>query len=1066
MKAIKVFGLLAIAAALSGNQARAGTSYGVEFLGRDGSNDQTGNPGTPGVSPTDVVGVVPQQYWNLIDDAHAFTPAEKGESGPLLDNNLNTTTVTLVFDCNDSWYNDVTPTNLTKPLAKLMNGIIKSSASGGVPGSFVFTNVPEGQYDLYVYTDMNGDNTIAKFWDFDNLTTYYLKLQHQFNDTNTLIQGTATDLAGATNGGVANYVKFSNLGTYGRGTIGVFGKWVSGNDGIGIAGLQLVNTGPPLPNTNAVAILSQPINRRGLLGESNITFSVATKGSAVSYQWFENGTAIAGATDASYTPSPILSTDNGAVFYVIASNVVNHLQSSNAVLTVGSQVLVPGILETLWFGGNRSTVESGNYDNTKPDIRSILSSFSTPEEQGDNYGERVACIFKAPTTASYTFFVTSDDDSDLFLSTDSTPANKVLIAQEVNWSNPFEWLANAGGTAANEIPQKRSDQFVPSGGTGPLNPNGIPLTAGTSYYLEAVHSEGGGGDKLDVTFKLTTDPDPTNGTPSRITSTMTTHYELDGGIISITQQPQSGQTAQGNALSFSVTAVGGYIGDASGASPTLLYQWQSAPQGSSTFTDISGAINTSYTTPLLNLADNGTQFRVHISAGDAITNSSIAVATVVQDTTPPAIVGSGALMGATQVGISFNKAIDKVTGGTAGNYKVNGVAATAATVLANNPPGEFLVQLTVPTPVSGNFALTVNGVKDTFGNTLNNGSFTGTALNMTSTDIGSPAGQPGGPDPDPAVLPNLVNVSGAGDIEVLANGNDYWNNADGMNFVWEPKTNNFDVVVRVASVQNINNWSAGAIEVRDGPPTPNGGGWELARHYMCKVDYGGAYGAALDGSGNGANTYEFNCRVAPGDPTLRETSNSGQGESYGNWNTGVGSPGPGLSPVPYPNAWIRIARVRNTDGSSDHLLGYISTDGQTWHQQQDADLNDANHAGWTTIDGTNKAGPFPSVCYVGMGSVSHTGFGNGNDTNNATGLPYQCWVVYRNFGDFSSNPAPPPLSFVQNPDGSITLTFGGHLYSSTTVNGTYTVMSAATSPFKVTPQSSGSPPANFYRAGP
>src|ERR1051326_2678770 len=315
MKATKVFGLLALIALASGPQARAGTSIGVEFLGRDGSGDVAGShPATPGIAPTDVAGVpaVQQQYWNIVDDFHNFDPAEQGQTQPLLANTLNTTTVSLYFDRNDSWYNDVTPTNLTKPNAKLMNGIIKSSASGGVPGSFIFTNVPEGQYDVYVYTDMNGDNTIGKFWDFDHLTTYYVKLQHQFTDTNTFIQGTSTDLASATSGGVANYVKFSNLGTYGRGTIGVFGQWVSGNDGIGIAAIQLVNTGPPLPNTNAVSFLIQPINRRGALGGSNVTFTTSTKGSAVSYQWFENGTAIAGATDTSFTPNPIASTDNGA----------------------------------------------------------------------------------------------------------------------------------------------------------------------------------------------------------------------------------------------------------------------------------------------------------------------------------------------------------------------------------------------------------------------------------------------------------------------------------------------------------------------------------------------------------------------------------------------------------------------------------------------------------------------------------------------------------------------------------------------------------------------------------
>ena len=122
---------------------------------------------------------------------------------------------------------------------------------------------------------------------------------------------------------------------------------------------------------------------------------------------------------------------------------------------------------------------------------------------------------------------------------------------------------------------------------------------------------------------------------------------------------------------------------------------------------------------------------------------------------------------------------------------------------------------------------------------------TGTPIKLTDTDIGSPGGAPGGPDP---LVAGTVTQWGPGSFDIHCGGNDYWNNADGFNFLWEPKTNSFDVKVRVISVQGIDNWSAGAIEVREGPVTTNGGGWELARHYFCKVDYGGPE-TALDGNG-------------------------------------------------------------------------------------------------------------------------------------------------------------------------------------------------------------------------
>src|SRR6185369_16073754 len=172
-----------------------------------------------------------------------------------------------------------------------------------------------------------------------------------------------------------------------------------------------------------------------------------------------------------------------------------------------------------------------------------------------------------------------------------------------------------------------------------------------------------------------------------------------------------------------------------------------------------------------------------------------------------------------------------------------------------------LVQLTVATALTNDFTVTVSGVKDPAGNAMASTTVAGKILKLTSTDIGSPTGQPAddsaGPDPQ---APSTVTTWGPGAFDVLTTGsNDYWNNADGFNFLWALKTNSFDVKVRVVSVSPISTWSAGAIEVREGPPTENGRGWELSRHYFSKVNYGGP-GAipVLAGSGSGSGAYEFN----------------------------------------------------------------------------------------------------------------------------------------------------------------------------------------------------------------
>src|SRR5262249_25257930 len=161
-----------------------------------------------------------------------------------------------------------------------------------------------------------------------------------------------------------------------------------------------------------------------------------------------------------------------------------------------------------------------------------------------------------------------------------------------------------------------------------------------------------------------------------------------------------------------------------------------------------------------------------------------------------------------------------------------------------------------------------------------------------------------------------------------------------------------------------------------------------------------------------------------------------QGSNNGDTNTagfsyGWGGSGPGNpSPVPFPNAWIRIARVKSVSNgtTNDHLLGYSSSDGTNWSQREDVNLLDSNHAGWLTVD-KKPAGPLPDVLYVGLASTSHTGFGNGNAAN-SDGNPYQCWVVYRNYGDTPTAVVPtnPTVAVVSNPDGSVTITFTGNLY--------------------------------------
>jgi hypothetical protein len=125
-----------------------------------------------------------------------------------------------------------------------------------------------------------------------------------------------------------------------------------------------------------------------------------------------------------------------------------------------------------------------------------------PTDALENYGASISGFITPATSGNYVFFISSDDNGALFLSTDDKPANKKQIAAETAWSNGRQWTTSAGNS---DLSSKRSDEFPgsewPTGAT-------ISLVAGRQYYIEMLYKEGGGGDFGQVAWKRTTDTTP------------------------------------------------------------------------------------------------------------------------------------------------------------------------------------------------------------------------------------------------------------------------------------------------------------------------------------------------------------------------------------------------------------------------------------------------------------------------------------------------------------------------------------------------------------------------------
>lgn len=146
----------------------------------------------------------------------------------------------------------------------------------------------------------------------------------------------------------------------------------------------------------------------------------------------------------------------------------------------------------IWTGVTGSTIADLTnhpaYVNDNPSTTATIDHFlQAPFDAGSSYGQRIRGYLTAPASGSYTFWIASDDQSQLWLSTDENPSNKTKIAwiEGANRTYAAEWSKYE--TAAADVTQES---------------NPVSLTAGRRYYFEILHKESSGHDSLEVGWQL------------------------------------------------------------------------------------------------------------------------------------------------------------------------------------------------------------------------------------------------------------------------------------------------------------------------------------------------------------------------------------------------------------------------------------------------------------------------------------------------------------------------------------------------------------------------------------
>jgi hypothetical protein len=217
--------------------------------------------------------------------------------------------------------------------------------------------------------------------------------------------------------------------------------------------------------------------------------------------------------------------------YAISAKAIDDQNASTYSATVNVNVFSgsctsTGTISREFWDGVSGTSVSNIPVHLSPTSVNELSLLESPSNIGVNYGTRIRGYICSPATGNYIFWISGNDNCELWLSADDNEINKTRIAFVNGSTGIRQW--NKYGTQQSVL---------------------ISLVAGKKYYVEVLHKQGVGTDNLAVGWQK---PDGTLERP--IPGYVLLSYEPLPSRLSesITLQPTWKNESEENIMSLKV----------------------------------------------------------------------------------------------------------------------------------------------------------------------------------------------------------------------------------------------------------------------------------------------------------------------------------------------------------------------------------------------------------------------------------------------------------------------------------------------------------------------------------